>query len=322
MTVRAAWLLPDGQTREDTRLAPVGTMAPETTLTTRDGVLAGGSPLLATGVSAMQVQISTGRAIIQGTTPQGAYPVAVTAPVTLTVPDGHAQHPRIDTVALHVYDPLYDVSQLSEIRLEIVSGTPSATPSAPSLPNSSLRLWDIAVPAGTSAGTGGISWASALSDRRRFTTSHGGILPRSYSQSYSGAYVGQYRDSGTALERWTGSAWEPVIKPIKWQPLPLPAGLTSPGHSPTQYAIHNDRVWLRGEITHTSGGSIAGGTTILNLPAPVPVPVWLHLPVGIAVVGSGPPLAALVGRNSLSLNLFPGTTAPWALYLNGMSWAP
>ena len=71
----------------------------------------------------------------------------------------------------------------------------------------------------------------------------------------------------------------------------------------------------------TSGGGIAGGTTILNLPGAVPVPVWLHLSVGIAVVGSGPPLAALVGRTSLTLNLFPNTTAPWAIYLNGMSWA-
>lgn len=324
MTVRAGWLLPDGQTREDTRLTPLGTMAPEGTLTTRDGLIAGGTGLAATGVGAMQVQINTGRAIIQGTTAQGAYPVAVTAPVTLTVPDGHAQHPRIDAVAIRLYDALYDTSQQTAVQLEIVTGTPSATPSAPSLPNSSLRLWEIAVPAGTSAGTGGISWASALTDRRRYTSAYGGILPRGFSLSFSGGYAGQYRDNGTELERWSGTAWDPVIKPISWQALPLPAGLTSPSHSPTQYAIHNDRIWLRGEINKGAFGSINDGTTVINLPGTVPVPFWLHLPCGVAnnnnPVGTpaGPPVGALVGRSSFTINLSSETCT--SIYLNGISW--
>ncbi|MFE5673835.1 hypothetical protein ACFQ7B_00405 [Streptomyces erythrochromogenes] len=322
MTVRAGWLLPEGQTREDTRLAPIGTMAPEGTLTTRDGVIAGGAGLAATGISAMQVQISTGRAVVQGTSVQGSYPVTVTAPVTLTVPDGHAQHPRIDVVILRVYDTLYETTQQDAVQLEIISGTPAASPTAPSTPSAGLKLWEIAVPAGTSAGTGGISWATALTDRRRYTSAYGGIIPRGYSLSFSGYYAGQYRDNGTELERWSGSAWEPVVKPIKWNPLPLPAGLTSPGHSPTQYAIHNGRVWLRGEVLHTTGGSIANGTTILNFPGAVPLPVWLHLPVGVGTIGNGWPVAALTGRTSMTLNLFQGAVAPWSIYLNGVSWAP
>ncbi|MFD6873283.1 MULTISPECIES: hypothetical protein [unclassified Streptomyces] len=316
MTVRAGWLLPNGQTREDTRLAPLGTMAPEGTLTTRDGLIAGGAGLAATGVGAMQVQINTGRAIIQGTTAQGAYPVAVTAPVTLTVPDGHAQHPRIDAVAIRLYDALYDTSQQTAVQLEIVTGTPSATPSAPGLPNSSLRLWEIAVPAGTSAGTGGISWASALTDRRRYTSAYGGIVPRGYSLSFNGGYPGQYRDNGAELERWSGTAWEPVIKPIQWQALSLPAGLVAPAHSPTQYAIHNDRVWLRGEIAKSGGGNIANGTNVLFLPGTIPAPFWLHLPCGVA--GSTAPTGALVGRTTFTLNL--ASASCWSVYLNGISW--
>ncbi|GGU62046.1 hypothetical protein GCM10010211_28840 [Streptomyces albospinus] len=66
MTVRAAWLLPTGQTREDTRLAPLGTYLPESAMTSRDGVIAGGNPLNATGVAAMQVQVATDRALVQG----------------------------------------------------------------------------------------------------------------------------------------------------------------------------------------------------------------------------------------------------------------
>ncbi|MFF7295304.1 hypothetical protein [Streptomyces sp. NPDC008265] len=322
MTVRAGWLLPEGQTREDTRLAPIGTMAPEGTLTTRDGVIAGGAGLSATGTSAMQVQISTGRAIVQGTSVQGAYPVSVTAPVTLTVPDGHAQHPRIDAVVLRVIDTLYETAQQDAVQLEIISGTPAASPAAPATPTTGIKLWEILVPAGTSAGTGGISWASALTDRRRYTSAYGGIIPRGYSLSFSGGYVGQYRDTGSELERWTGTAWEPVVKPIVWQTLPIPAGLTSPGHSPAQYAVHAGRVWLRGEILKSGGGNIANGTTILNLPGAVPTPVWLHLPVGAGITGNSAPLAALVGRQTLTLALITPSLPPWSLYLNGLSWAP
>ncbi|GAU67690.1 hypothetical protein SSP35_05_02570 [Streptomyces sp. NBRC 110611] len=212
MTVRAAWLLPTGQTREDTRLAPVGPMTPEGELRSRDGVIAGGDPLKAAGVASMQVQISTGRALVQGTDAQGAYPIAVTAPETLTLADGDAQHPRVDSVVLRVLDPLYDTSDQPVATLEIVQGAPSATPAPPRLPGACLRLWDITVPAGASAGVGGINWASALADRRRYTAAAGGIIPRGWGLSFPGAYPGQYRDNGTGLDRWDGNDWRSVAE--------------------------------------------------------------------------------------------------------------
>ncbi|MGW2485181.1 hypothetical protein ACWCWQ_35730 [Streptomyces sp. NPDC001571] len=209
MTVRSAWLLtaPGGQTREDTRVTPLGTMVPEGELLSRDGVIAGGAPLKATGAAAMSVQIGIGRALVQGTLAQGAYPVAVTSPETLTVPDGHAQYARIDSVALRIYDGLYDTSGQTLARLEVVKGPEAATAAPPPLPPGTLRLWDITVPAGTSAGTGGINWSTALTDRRRYTAAYGGITPPGGPQSTPGAYAGQYRDNGRILERWDGSAW-------------------------------------------------------------------------------------------------------------------
>jgi hypothetical protein len=209
LTVRAAWLLtgpPNGQTRTDTRLAPLGTMAPNGELTSRDGVIAGGSPLMATGTGAMQVQIGTGRALVQGTTAQGAYPVAVTAPETLTVADGDAQNPRVDSVVLHVYDGLFDNSGTTPaVALELIKGAPAPTPTEPTVPSACLRLWSITVPAGVSAGTGGITWTSALADRRRYTASYGGIIPRGWGTNFAGAYDGQYRDVDGVLERWNAS---------------------------------------------------------------------------------------------------------------------
>ncbi|MFD3911194.1 hypothetical protein [Streptomyces sp. NPDC058603] len=218
MTVRAAWLLtgpPAGQTRTDTRLAPLGAMAPAGELGSRDGVVAGGAPLMASSAGPMQVRIGIGRAQVQGTTAQGAYPVAVTAPETLTVGDGNAQYPRIDSIVLRVYDGLFDSEGKTAVAVEVVAGEPQPSPVEPALPPSSLRLWSVTVPAGASAGTGGINWATALADRRRYTSGYGGIIPRGYGLNFTGAYDGQYRDTGSVLERWNGQSaqWETYRPP-------------------------------------------------------------------------------------------------------------
>ncbi|GHJ26995.1 hypothetical protein TPA0910_14280 [Streptomyces hygroscopicus subsp. sporocinereus] len=208
MSVRSAWLLPEGQTREDTRLTPTGTFAPESEIRTRDGVIAGGNPFAATGAGAMSLQIGVGRALVQGTTAQGAYSVTLDAPEILTFGDGDAQFARVDTVALHVYDQLFDEYGQNLARVEIIVGEPNASPTAPSMPSACLRLWDVTVPAGASAGTGGIGWSSALADRRRFTSGYGGIIPQGWGSNFTGAYDGQYRDAGGVLERWNASAAE------------------------------------------------------------------------------------------------------------------
>ncbi|MEV6074345.1 hypothetical protein AB0L80_04400 [Streptomyces sp. NPDC052069] len=208
MTVRSAWLLPKAQTREDTRLAPVSPIVHESPIRVRDGVLPGGDPFAATGVAAMQLQIGAGRAYVQGTDAQGAYPIANDGPVTLTFTDGDAQFGRIDTVAVRVLDALFDQEGQNLARIEVVEGDPEATPTAPTLEPASLRLWDVAVPAGTSAGVGGINWGTALADRRRFTTAAGGIIPRGWGLNFAGSYDGQYRDNGSVLERWNATAGE------------------------------------------------------------------------------------------------------------------
>ncbi|MFD7647882.1 hypothetical protein ACFV5M_09500 [Streptomyces albidoflavus] len=269
MTVRASWLLagpPDGQTRNDTRLAPSGTFAPSGELTSRDGVIAGGAPLLATGAGAMQVRVGVGRALVQGTSAQGAYPVAVTAPETLTVEDGDAQYPRIDSVIIRIYDGLYDASGDTAVALEIVTGEPEASPVEPLLPPSSLRLWSIRVPAGVSAGTGGITWASALSDRRRYTTSHGGIIPRGWGSNFTGAYDGQYRDIDGVLERWSASAgrWETYRPPRDLETT------TSGATGATGFA-------LDAFAARRVGGMCSFTLIVARFGAPIPVPLGDNL---------------------------------------------
>ncbi|MFE7782032.1 hypothetical protein [Streptomyces nigrescens] len=218
MTVRSAWLLPGGtapgQTREDTRLAPLGTMLPDGELTTRGGVIPGGNPFAATGAGAMSLQIGIGRGTVQGTTAQGAYPLAVDAPEVVTFADGDALLGRVDTVVIRVYDKLFDTFGQNLARVEIVPGTPAGTPAAPTLAPACLPLWDVAVPAGTSAGVGGIDWNSALTDRRRYTAAVGAVIPRG-TASEPGTYDGQYADIGGALMRWSVAAgqWQTYRAP-------------------------------------------------------------------------------------------------------------
>lgn len=239
MTVRAAWLLPNAQTREDTRLAPIGAMTPEGELTSRDGLIPGGNPLNATGAGPMRVQLGVGRAVVQGTLAQGAYPVAVTSPETLPVEDGNAQFDRIDSIVLRVYDGSYDTSADTRAAVEIIKGTPAATPAPPKLPPAALRLWDVTVPAGASAGVGGLDWTRALADRRRYTVAPGGIIPRGWGLTFDGAHDGQYRDNGTGLERWStsASAWQALDPVIGWTTVNLASGYSHDGnaHGPVKY---------------------------------------------------------------------------------------
>ncbi|MFF4454983.1 hypothetical protein [Streptomyces goshikiensis] len=291
MTVRTGWLLPNGQTREDTRLSPLGVMAPETAMTTRDGVIAGGTALNATGVGAMQVQIAVGRAVVQGTEPQGSYPVVVTAPETLTVADGHAANARIDSVVLRVLDELYDTSGQTLARVEIVQGAANASPNPPTLPPAALRLWDITVPAGVSAGTGGITWASALADRRRFTAAYGGIIPRGWGLSFNGAYPGQYRDNGSGLDRWDGAAWQTLDPVIGWTAPALAAGYTNGGNS--QGTLRYRRIMIggtphlqwRGGVSWTTNAAPPASGQPLAAPLSAAARPALHTSASIAAGG-------------------------------------
>ncbi|WP_282204550.1 hypothetical protein [Kitasatospora fiedleri] len=129
MTARAAWLYNPGQTRQDTRLAPVSPMYPVDAMTSRSGVIPGGTPFALTG-SGMSGTLAVGRAYIQGTSAQGAYPAAITVAESISVANGHASLSRIDSVFLTVYDNLIDSSGLTLTRVDYVQGTAAASPTA------------------------------------------------------------------------------------------------------------------------------------------------------------------------------------------------
>jgi hypothetical protein len=236
MTVRSAWLSENGQTREDTRLTLSGLLtvnagaAENVPLKARGGIVPGGFALTgATG--GMTFTIGTGRAFVQGgRINQGAYPVAVTEPETLTVPAGDAQYARIDLVELVVQDGVYDGTAGTAAKVRLVKGTPAATPVAPNTPDgSALPLYQIKVPAGASAGTGGLAWDSAVTNLRYPTVALGGIVP---AGGFSGAYAGQYREDSGVLQRWDGTAWTSYPKSVGGI---APSGTVTDGSYAGQY---------------------------------------------------------------------------------------
>ncbi|MEV5968660.1 hypothetical protein [Streptomyces sp. NPDC051921] len=236
MTVRAAWLQSNGQTREDTRLTlaalltPSGQSPEETPLRSRAGVVPGG--LVLTGTAPMQCTIGTGRAVIQGKdTAQGAYLVAVTAPEAITITDGDPQYDRIDLIELSVVDDAYDRTGVTEAVVRLVKGTAEANPQVPaSGTGSTIPLYTVRVPKGTSAGTGGIAWTTGGVTQQHWpVVALGGILPTS---GYKGAYVGQYRDAAGMLQRWDGSTWVSYPRPVGGI---APGSLVSTGSYTGQY---------------------------------------------------------------------------------------
>ena len=354
MTIRSSWLTLTGQTRADTRLAPTGTMLASAELTSRSGVIPGGNPFAASGTG-MQVTIGTGRAVIQGGTTQGAYPMVITASESRTIADGHASLARIDSVILRVYDTLFDASGQTAVAMEVIQGTPASSPVAPSLPSTtSLRLWNITVPAGASAGSP-INWGTALSDQRSYTVGIGGIRPggavngsydgelreqsgrvERWSSSSSawvpypsqlggiapsslspGSYTGQYRDNASGLpDRWNGSAWVAAGASGTW----TPAWSTATGSAVPRYgnATVSAFYFQLGKMVLYGIDILFGSTTNFGS-SPTTADNWtFSLPVTCAFSGSGRTVGtAVFTRSNTEMMMgyaYPGTTT--ALQVN------
>ncbi|MFJ7956196.1 hypothetical protein ACIQ62_07905 [Streptomyces sp. NPDC096319] len=242
MPVRSGWLTPTGQTRQHTRLTHIGATTPANPLASRSGILpgtydgkfrVGGLWMASTGP--MTATVYHGRAVVQGTNTDGAYPVTLDQDMVVTFGDGDPLNPRIDLVVLRVYDHDADTQGRYEAVVEIVKGEAKAAPVAPAAPARSLVLFSVKVKAGASAGNGGIDWAGGAStDLRTTLVAAGGILPVYNNAGVPGSYPGQYQDNDNAhfLQRWDGTAWTAYPKEIGGI---APAGTITTGSYPGQY---------------------------------------------------------------------------------------
>ncbi|WP_329281914.1 hypothetical protein [Streptomyces sp. NBC_00691] len=246
MPVRSGWLMPTGQTRQNTRVTNLGATTPVNPLGVRSGILPGTydgkfrvGGLWMSSSGPMTATVYHGKAVIQGGTTDGAYPVALDEDITLTFADGDPLNDRVDLVVVRVYDNDVDALGKYEAAVEIVKGTPAAVPAAPPAPARSLTLFTVKVKKGASAGTGGIDWAGGAStDLRTTTVSSGGILPVYNNAGVPGGYPGQYQDNDNAhfLQRWDGTAWVAYPKEIGGI---APSGTVTTGSYNGQYRDYN-----------------------------------------------------------------------------------
>ncbi|MEV5968659.1 hypothetical protein [Streptomyces sp. NPDC051921] len=257
MNLRSSWVAETGQTREDTRLTQMGVTNALNPVQVRSGILPGSydgkyrlSGFWMTNSSAMSAIVSEGRGVIQGDISQGAYPVTLPASEVVTFSPGNAQYDRIDLVVLRVRDKLYGDDR-NEAVIEVIQGVPEATPKAQPVPARSLPLYEVRVPVGASAGTGGIPWATALKDLRNTVVSAGGILPVE-GPVQQGAYPGQYQDTPDAqLQRWDGGKWVAYPQAIGGV-VPNTVGSAIPGSYTGQY-----RDGLGGRLERWNGSAWA-----------------------------------------------------------------
>jgi hypothetical protein len=186
-----------------------------TAVTYKGGVIARGVPG-GGGISDLQVQqnggggqnviVKLGRAIIPRTG-QGPYLWTSEADQVLAMPAASGAGTRIDAVCVTAYDKgPFPADAAHGPELTVVSGTVGG--GSPTIPTGSLVLAFV-----TRAANDNVISTAEITDVRQTTTLTGGVWywgPGDIAVNPNGTFVGQYRDTGSTLDRWTGAAWENV----------------------------------------------------------------------------------------------------------------
>lgn len=177
MTTRVLALTSGTTQLEDHRAGLAVFMLQAGPLNARSGIIpAPTSGDLAT-VSAMVASVAPFEAWIDGTGGAQQYGYAFTfdTAANFTFADGEASVARVDRIWAVVYHDVYDASGQTVGKVEYAKGQASGL--AQPLPKSALLLYEVTVPAGTTAGTGGINFTTATVDKRQYTVAAGGLLP-------------------------------------------------------------------------------------------------------------------------------------------------
>ncbi|MEV8634281.1 hypothetical protein AB0395_21760 [Streptosporangium sp. NPDC051023] len=153
---------------------------------------------------AMFVTIAAGTAYIQAQSATGgAYIVHNDASVDVAVTAAHATLARKDLVIARIYDA--EVSGASNTStLEVVTGTPAASPTLPATPSGAIALAQVQVGAAVSTITN-----AAITDLRIYTTSLGGTIPALSTAMPATPYEGMAAyQTDTNKPVWhNGSTW-------------------------------------------------------------------------------------------------------------------
>lgn len=211
MGVRVLGLASGVTSREDHRHAESTPMQQSGPINARSGIIpTAGAADMAT-VSAMVASIAPFSAWIDGGSgaQQAGYNFVFDTLTNFTFADGEASVDRVDRIWAVVRDNTYDASGFTAGAVEYAKGQSSGL--AQPLPPTALLLWEQTVIHGTTAGSGGINFATKV-DKRVYTAGAGGLVPiasvterAAIASPYNGMPI--YRKDTGWVEIYDGAAW-------------------------------------------------------------------------------------------------------------------
>lgn len=161
------------------------------------------SPAKGSSSSSLQVLVAPGYAVIP-ISGQACYTVYNQALQTLTLDTAHATLNRIDRIDLQIQDT---TTSVGGAYLVITNGTAAGSPTIPAAPTNSIPIASVLVPF-NNANSVNLTVASLAVSAG---VQHG-VRPLLTGDSLAsaGLALGELRDTGTGIDRWNGTAWQPV----------------------------------------------------------------------------------------------------------------
>lgn len=183
MAIRVLAVGNNNTTQEDHRRLIAALTATAGTSSHRAGLFPSSGSAPITNVSAMVAGIGGFKAVVPNPA-GGSYLVQSDATINVTFDPGEAGVARSDRIIIKVYNDSQDASGRNDAAVEYLKGQSSG--SATAVPANAILLYEIPVPAGASAGGGGINFTSLAVDKRFYTAAAGGVIPAADSTDLAG----------------------------------------------------------------------------------------------------------------------------------------
>lgn len=248
MTIRVLAVGNTNTTQADHRSLIAALTQPAGSVTHRPGLFPTFAPANISNVSSMTAGIGPFKAMINNQGGGGTFLVQSDAPANVDFDPGEAGVTRTDRIIIRVYNHSQDGSGRDEAVVEYLKGQSSG--SATALPDNSLLLYEIPVPAGASSGGGGINFTSLRVDRRVWTTAAGGVIPLDFATQVNDGTIVNPFDGMVAYARNTGHIY--VYNGSLWRPkgalsVASQAGLTgilNPEDGTIAVTRDNDKIYV------------------------------------------------------------------------------
>jgi hypothetical protein len=165
------------------------------------------------GTPNMSVNVSAGRGVVDGseTSNQGFYFTQSTTTTNLVIGASNPTNPRRDLIVARIRDNEYATGPTSAFSLEVIAGTPAASPADPAVPANCLVLARVAVAAAASTiVTGNLTdLRASFTGQQRLSTLGGVVVCTSATRPTVGISAGTmaYETDTGLLSVYTGTIW-------------------------------------------------------------------------------------------------------------------